>query len=100
MRDEIKEILTSIVNESEKEIRELKQSDLSNYWFFKWDDEKSVETNMYKFHDLLKLYSWHCRRWEETHNGIVCVVERVRDTYIMPKIKEFKELLKEKLKEE
>jgi hypothetical protein len=62
---------------------------LDCYWFFRWDATKSPEWNTYQFHDLLKLYGAQCRRWEEHHHGSCCVVERVRDKYLMPKIREF-----------
>jgi hypothetical protein len=41
---------------------------------------------------MLNLYAGRCRRWEEMHHGSMSVVERVRDAYMMPKIKEFIEL--------
>jgi hypothetical protein len=65
------------------------QAQLEEDWFFVWDDSAALEWNIYKFHDLLKLYGSQCRRWEERHNGPCCVVERVRDQYLMPKIREF-----------
>lgn len=42
------------------------------------------------------MYARSCQRWEEIHNGYVCVVERVRDKYIIPKIKEFEQIVYEK----
>jgi hypothetical protein len=48
------------------------------------------------FYDMLRLYAGQCRRWEEHHNGSCCVVERVRDTYIMPKVREFADRLQVK----
>ena len=50
---------------------------------------RSKEWNLYKFSDALEMYKSRCRRWEEHHNGSSCVVERVRDKYLMPKIKDF-----------
>jgi hypothetical protein len=43
---------------------------------------------------MLNLYQNKCRRWEEMHNGSSCVVERVRDTYVMPKIREWLAVIK------
>jgi hypothetical protein len=41
---------------------------------------------------MLNLYAGRCRRWEEMHHGSMSVVERVRDAYMMPKIRAFIEL--------
>jgi len=65
------------------------ESTLEDYWHFKWKETDSLEWNIYQFHNMLKLYGNFCRRWEEAKNGSCCVVERVRDKYLMPKIKEF-----------
>lgn len=62
---------------------------LEEGWFFTFDASKSVEANIYNFQDMLNLYGGICRRWEERHNGPCCVVERVRDRYLWPKIKQF-----------
>lgn len=71
------------------DIQQANQQDLEQYWHFEWDDSASLEKNIYSFHSMLDLYGSFCRRWEEAHNGCCCVVERVRDTYLMPKIREF-----------
>lgn len=68
-------------------------------WYFQWEPERSMTWNIYKFHGCLSLYGGSCRRWEEMHNGHVCVVERVRDKYLMPKIKEFERMLRSRLAE-
>lgn len=90
---EIGDVINGILAGAEKELQEMSESQLERYWFFKWDDSKSKEWNTYQFHDLLKLYGSQCRRWEEKHNGSCCVVERVRDKYLMPKIREFVSLI-------
>jgi hypothetical protein len=87
--DAIATVLGGIVESSDRELPESTQEDLEKYWFFRWDDKKSPEWNTYKFHDMLKLYGSWCRRWEEMHHGSCCVVERVRDKYLLPKIREF-----------
>lgn len=69
------------------------------YYHFNWENDRSILWNIYQFSDSLELYKRFCRRWEEKHNGSCCVVERVRDTYLMPKIKEFLTILKEKVGE-
>jgi hypothetical protein len=87
-------VLTSMANRFDNDIKNAKQHELEQYWHFKWDATKPLEINIYHFHDMLKLYGSFCRRWEEEHNGSCCVVERVRDTYLMPKIREFAELIR------
>lgn len=82
-------VLGGIMQAAEDEEARMTKDDLEEFWFFKWDECATVEWNTYQFYDLLKLYAGKCRRWEEKHNGCVCVVERVRDTYIMPKIRAF-----------
>lgn len=82
-------VLEGIVDRANAELREMKQEDLERFWFFKFDPTKSLEWNLYEFQDMLGLYRSKCRSWEEMHNGCCCVVERVRDTYLMPKVREF-----------
>ena len=64
-------------------------AELERFWFFRYNTERSAAANLYEFNEMLDLYRRKCRRWEEIHNGSSCVVERVRDQYLMPKIKEF-----------
>ncbi len=82
-------VLRGLVKHDEGELQRMTSGDLEQFWFFKWNEKSSVEWNIYQFTDLLELYRRQCRRWEEKHNGSVCVVERVRDKYLMPKITEF-----------
>jgi hypothetical protein len=95
--EDIKTVVTSLADSFMSELYGKKREELEQYYFFKWDPKRSIESNTYEFFDLLELYSSQCRRWEEHHNGSICVVERVRDTYTMPKIKEFIKQLKETL---
>lgn len=83
------EIMNSIVQTSINETKTMQQEELEKYWFFRYDETKSKDWNLYKFSDSLEIYKRKCRQWEEQHNGSCCVVERVRDTYLMPKVKEF-----------
>jgi len=76
------------------------QAELEDYWYFEWDAERNVAANIYNFHDLLKLYGNACRKWEYHHNGHVCLVERVRDKYLMPKIRELAESIRNNQKGE
>ena len=86
---DIGNVITSMMKSFDDELFQKTEAELEENWFFKWDDKASLEWNTYQFHDLLKLYSSFCRRWEEKHNGSCCVVERVRDKYLMPKIRQF-----------
>lgn len=88
-KEDIKSCIEKMGTAFSKELFDKTQSELEEYWHFKFDDTASMERNLYKFHDLLKLYGSFCRQWEEHHNGCMCVVERVRDKYLMPKIKDF-----------
>lgn len=90
-KEGIAAVLNGIIASGEDDIQRMEQAGLEGYWHFRWDDSASLERNIYNFHDLLKLYGSFCRRWEEKHNGTCCVVERVRDTYLMPKIRQFAE---------
>lgn len=84
----IGQVLTSFAARSEEELFTIPADRLdAKYWHFQWDDTASAEWNIYRFHDALRLYGSFCRRWEEHHNGSGCVVERVRDTYLLPKIR-------------
>lgn len=90
--DTLNQVFDNILSQSRDELKTLAQVDLAKFWFFKYDNTKSEHWNLYQFNGMLDLYSRKCRQWEEMHNGSMCVVERVRDTYLMPKIKEFLEL--------
>ena len=82
-------VITGLAKSFDDETRKLDRDGLEEYWFFQWDETIDAARNTYKFHNFLKLYGSKCRRWEEMHNGSCCVVERVRDQYLMPKIREF-----------
>lgn len=90
----IGEVLSSIASRSQAELLALTAEQLQDQWFFKWDTEASVEWNLYKFNDALGMYKRRCRAWEEHHNGSCCVVERVREQYLMPRIREVTSLLR------
>lgn len=88
---DIKNVMDSIIDGSDKELFSRTQEELEKYWYFKYDDKKDAKRNTYEFYDMLKLYEHFCERWEEHFNGSICIVERVRDKYLMPKIKVFLE---------
>lgn len=85
----IAETITSLAKHFDDELYALSESQLAEQWYFRWDAHKSVVWNLYVFSDMLEMHKRRCRRWEEHHNGSVCVVERVRDKYLMPRIKAF-----------
>ena len=87
--EDIGNVLTGIVAAAEAEVATMLEDELEQQWFFKWDEARSVEWNTYLFSDMLEMYKRTCRRWEEKHNGSCCVVERVRDKYLMPRIRAF-----------
>lgn len=99
-QEAIGKAITGMVRAFEAEYQAMSKEELAERWFFKFQDDKSIEHNMYFFFDRLALYAGSCRRWEELHNGNCCVVERVRDEYVIPKIKEFSSQLKEKISTE
>ena len=88
-KNDIDAVLRSILEQADDELISTKNQDLEKYFFFRYDVNHSKEWNLYKFSDALEMYKARCRRWEEFHYGSSCVVERVRDKYLMPKIKDF-----------
>lgn len=88
-KQDIEAVFHGILGRAQDELRTMTQAELERFWFFKYDTALSYELNLYLFQDYLDLYRRKCRQWEEMHNGSMCVVERVRDTYLMPKIREF-----------
>lgn len=87
--EDIEQVLTSIASRFDEELLSTPESELEKNWHFKWDETTSIEWNTYKFSDMLEMFKRSCRRWEEHHNGSGCVVERVREKYLMPKIRGF-----------
>jgi len=82
--------LTALAKSFDEELFSKKETELeSEYWHFKFDKSSSLNSNLYQFTQMLDLYRSFCRRWEEKHGGVCCVVERVRDKYLMPKIRQF-----------
>lgn len=77
----------AITAHSDAHIRSLPQLALEDSWFFRWDATAPLDLNLYEFFDLLDLYARTCERWEHLHGGHVGLVERVRDRYVLPKIR-------------
>lgn len=89
MKNAIDEVLTTMVSRFDHELFALTETELSQKWYFEWDDKHNILWNTYHFSDMLEMYKRRCRKWEEHHNGSCCVVDRVRDKYLMPRIAEF-----------
>lgn len=86
---DLAEFLTTISTRIKTDIVSMSREDLERYWDFEIDPAASKAWNVYKFHRALSTYGSACRQWEEAHHGYACVVERVRDRYLLPKIRAF-----------
>lgn len=82
-------VLSGIMARSDAKLFAATEAELEQWWYFKWDDSRGIEWNTYRFSDSLESFKQNCRRWEEKHNGSSCVVDRVRDKYVMPKVRAF-----------
>lgn len=89
MEKEIGEVLEGIHKSFNDKLFAMSQEEIASEWYWNWEEDKSIEWNTYKFTDILELHKSRWRRWEEHHNGSCMVVERVRDKYVMPRVKEF-----------
>lgn len=96
---DIGNVLTGIMRRVEVEYHMMTEAELERHWYFRFEPKSTLAWNMYQFNSCLTLYGGSCRRWEEIHNGSCCVVERVRDKYLMPKIKEFEQTLRNSLQQ-
>lgn len=88
-KEQLCKIMTGIVDRANGQLLGMSQEEIANEWFWKWDEDQSAEWNTYKFSEILELHKRRWRRWEEHHNGSCCVVERVRDKYVMRRVREF-----------
>lgn len=86
---DIASALKSILMSGQNALMALSEEDLGKTWRFTWNAERSIEWNIYEFSRALEHFKRQCRDWEEYHHGSACVVERVRDKYVMPVIKQF-----------
>lgn len=85
----LKGVMLDIVKRADDELFSKSESEVAGEWWWKWNEKMSVAMNVYEFSDMLELYKRRCEQWEGHHYGTCCVVERVRDKYLMPRIKEF-----------
>ena len=92
---EISKVINNIIKNGNDELFAKTESELEGYWHFEWNPSSTIEWNIYRFYSMLKVYGSFCRKWEEHHSDSCCVVERVRDKYLMPKISNFTEELKQ-----
>lgn len=88
-QEQIGDVLTAIAATADADLMALEEAELAAQWYWRWEEDRSVEWNTYKFSDILEMHKRQCRLWEERHNGSCCVVERVRDKYVMPRVREF-----------
>jgi hypothetical protein len=88
-QEQIRDVLTAMAVNANNALHSMIQDDVAATWFWRWDKYASIEHNICEFSDDLEAYKRRCRKWEDHHNGGVCVVERVRDKYLMPKVREF-----------
>lgn len=91
--DELAKTMISLASSFGKDLLEKSGPEIAAEWYFKWDETRNIEQNIYEFSDILELHKRRWKKWEEHHNGHVCAVERVRDKYVMPRVREFLALL-------
>lgn len=92
-------VLTTLGTRLDAELFSLRATELDTLWHFRWDLKRSLEWNVYEFSDQMEGFKRSCRRWEEHHHGPACVVERVRDRYLWPKIRAFVEVFTQQAQE-
>lgn len=88
-KEEIGKALDGMAKTFTDELLGLSAEEIAAEWYWSWDEYQNAEWNTYQFSDILELHKRRWSRWEEHHNGHVCVVERVRDKYVMPRVSEF-----------
>lgn len=88
-QEQVGDVMTALVATADAELMALEEAELAAQWYWRWEEGRSIEWNTYHFSDMLEMHKRRCRRWEERNNGSCCVVERVRDKYVMPRVREF-----------
>lgn len=84
MNDDIK------IEQEDKELFSKTKKELKDMWYFSFENNNhDSEIMLNDFYDNLKLYESKCFKWEIHHNGAVDIVRRIRDMYILPKIRMF-----------
>lgn len=92
---DIGNVMANLAQTFDAELFALSAEQLREEWRWRWNPGASELGNVYKFFSHLGTHKYRCERWETHHNGSACVVERVRDKYIIPRIKELLEHLRE-----
>lgn len=87
--EQIGDAMTAMAKHFDDDLLALSEENLSAQWYWRWEATRSAEWNIYTFSAALESHKRRCRRWESHHHGSSCVVERVRDKYLMPRIREF-----------
>lgn len=77
------------MSESVEIVLALSQEQILALWHWRWNGKESTEMNIYGFCEALALYKRCYTQWEAHHNGVSGVVGRVRDRYLMPRIRDF-----------
>lgn len=88
-RGTLVDTIMTIVATADRELLTLDEDELAAQWYWQWRLDRDAAWNMYEFSAMLEMHKRRCRRWEEHHNGNCCVVERVRDKYLIPRVREF-----------
>lgn len=83
------EVCGGILDRENAKLLALSQEQILALWHWRWNEKEYVETNIYGFCEALALYKRCYTQWEIHHNGVSGVVGRVRDKYLMPRIREF-----------
>lgn len=90
LNEGIAQVFTGILSQAKAELEAIEDPALlEKFWYYRHDATKPTSWLMYEFYTCLDIYKSKCRDWETMKNGSCCVVERVRDQYLMPKIKQF-----------
>ena len=95
-KEHIEDVITGLAASFDADLLALSADEIAAEWYWRWDEGRGREWNTYQFSGALELHKRRWRKWEEHHNGPCCVVERVRDKYVMPRVREFLETLGEK----
>ena len=83
------EIVPRLADAIDELLLAMTPEEIQAHWVWSWQEEASLWWNIYHFADTLELYKRHWEKWEEHHNGYICVVERVAEKYVKPRIDDF-----------
>jgi hypothetical protein len=86
---EIEKAMKGFVEKSEADLLAMSADEIANEWWWTWLEWRTIEWNTYSFSSTLESHKRRWRKWEEHHHGSCCVVKRVRNKYVMPRIREF-----------